>query len=672
MRISSDKLDQELENALREIREFFDVDGCALQHVFKQKGVFKITHASFSEGTTPPPVRVEIPLSYFPWTAKKVLDDRIASVVESMSALPPEAATDRQTWTQWGVKSALDIPVFLGTDVGYLISFGSTRRETTWHSEYIPRLRLLGEVFVSALERRRKEDEMRDMLEVERAMAALSVRLLNCPADDFEGEIRKRLLPSVACPGADESILVELSQDGTEIADMISQVADGISPFSGFSSIEEVPYRKEILNGDAVMIVTRIVDVLPEYKKQSESLAASGIKSFAILPLKVGGKAVGFNLLASHTAEQLHQEISPPRLQLLSDVLAGALFRKRMEGALRAKLQSSEYQKRQLENENIVLRSEAELLGEQKEIIGHSQALKEAISKACQVARTDSTVLLQGETGTGKELFAQLIHSQSRRRNRLMVRVNCAALSPTLIESELFGRERGAYTGAMTKQIGRFELADNSTLLLDEISELPLDLQAKLLRVLESGEFERLGSPRSIRVNVRVIAASNRDMEQVVREGKFREDLLYRLKVFPISIPPLRERAEDIPVLARAFLAEFSSKLRKNIRLIPRNTLDAMKQYHWPGNIRELRNVIEQGVIITEGEMLEAIIPQKHKATPAGNLTLQETEYERILEVLEGSGWRIKGKGGAAEALGLKPSTLYSKMEKLGISKIHS
>jgi transcriptional regulator with GAF, ATPase, and Fis domain len=325
--------------------------------------------------------------------------------------------------------------------------------------------------------------------------------------------------------------------------------------------------------------------------------------------------------------------------------------------------------KEQMEAENIYLRQETGRGFEQ--IIGDSSSLKKVLQKVTQVAATDSTVLITGETGTGKELIAQAIHNLSNRHNRLMVKVNCAALPAGLIESELFGREKGAYTGALAKQIGRFELADASTLFLDEITDLPLDLQAKLLRVLESGEFERLGSPKTIRVNVRLIAATNRDMAAEVRKGTFREDLYYRLKVFPIEVPPLRERIEDIPLLVQSFVNEFSEKMGKNVTRVSKKTMDALQRYHWPGNIRELRNVIEQAVIINSGGILQVNLPQ----TPAGasfkGQTLEETEYQHILEVLSKTGWRIKGQKGAAELLGLKPSTLYTKMNKLGIPNQH-
>jgi formate hydrogenlyase transcriptional activator len=299
--------------------------------------------------------------------------------------------------------------------------------------------------------------------------------------------------------------------------------------------------------------------------------------------------------------------------------------------------------------------------------VGQSHEIEKVLAKAQQVASTDSTVLIQGETGTGKELLARLIHNLSQRKVRPLVTVNAASLSPTLIESELFGREKGAYTGALTKQIGRFELADGSSLFLDEIGDLAPELQVKLLRVLQEGTFERLGSPKPIHANVRIIAATNRDLEEAVRQGTFREDLYYRLAVFPIHMPPLRERKDDISPLIKFFVNEFAEKMGKRIQHIPRKTIEALQRYSWPGNVRELRNVIERAVIVSTNDILNVELAQLKTGTMSRIITLKEAECAHIMEVLEKTGWRIKGLGGAAELLGLKPSTLYSPMSRLGI-----
>jgi transcriptional regulator with GAF, ATPase, and Fis domain len=343
--------------------------------------------------------------------------------------------------------------------------------------------------------------------------------------------------------------------------------------------------------------------------------------------------------------------------------------RKRAEEALRKAFSEIEQLKERLEKENICLREEIEVNHKHEEIIGQSDAIKRVLNQVEQVAMTDSTVLVLGETGTGKELLARAIHNLSSRQGRPMVKVNCAALPSTLIESELFGHEKGAFTGAVSRQVGRFELAHGSTIFLDEISEIPLDLQAKLLRVLQEGQFERVGGTTTIDSDVRVIAASNRDLTKDLQGGRFREDLYFRLNVFPISVPPLRDRRDDIPVLVWAFVKEFEKSMGKRIETVSRRSMDDVQRYPWPGNVRELRNVVERAMIMNKGPTLQLTPPQlvASKATPA--ITLEEMERRHILDVLERTGWRVSGKRGAALALGLKESTLRSRMQKLGIKR---
>ena len=314
------------------------------------------------------------------------------------------------------------------------------------------------------------------------------------------------------------------------------------------------------------------------------------------------------------------------------------------------------------------LRREVERLGPGI-IVGRSIAIQRVLEQARQVAATDSTVLLLGETGSGKELIATQIHEQSSRRGRAMVRINCAAIPGTLIESELFGREKGAFTGALARQIGRFELADHSSIFLDEIGDLPLDVQVKLLRVLEERQIERLGSPRAVTVNVRIIAATHRNLEQRIAENGFRQDLYYRLNVFPIELPPLRERTEDIPLLVWRFVDEFSRSFGKRIDAISRENMEALQRYPWPGNIRELRNVVERAMIVAVGHDLTIAIPAQVPSSLRSSVKLIDVEREHVLSVVETCGWRIRGVDGAADRLGLRPTTLETRMVKLGIKR---
>lgn len=303
-------------------------------------------------------------------------------------------------------------------------------------------------------------------------------------------------------------------------------------------------------------------------------------------------------------------------------------------------------------------------------IASGSPAIRQALVQVEQVAPTSSTVLLLGETGVGKERFARAVHELSDRRARDMVRVSCAAIPATLIESELFGRERGAYTGALTRQIGRFELASGSTLFLDEIGELSAEVQAKLLRALESRVIERLGSTQPLAVDVRIVAATHRHLEQAVAAATFREDLFYRLNVFPIQIPPLRERVEDIPTLAWRFVDEFATAIGKSIHSIANESMEQLTTYSWPGNIRELRNLIERAVILAKGPVLTVSVPSSpvDRQSPA-SLRMKDVEVAHLRRVLESTRWRVRGKDGAAERLGLKPSTLETRMARLGLTR---
>lgn len=357
------------------------------------------------------------------------------------------------------------------------------------------------------------------------------------------------------------------------------------------------------------------------------------------------------------------------------------------EDSLKQALDELRQLKDKLEEENVYLQQEIKL-AENTEIIGQSEALRRVLQMVEQVAPLDTTVLILGETGTGKELLARAIHNASQRRDHKLVKVNCATLPGELIESELFGHEKGAFTGATARRTGRFEIANGGTIVLDEVGELPLELQAKLLRVLQEGEFEPVGSSRTVRVDVRIVAATNRDLEEEVRHGTFRSDLYYRLSIFPITVPPLRERKNDIPLLVRHYVKEFSLKFGKEIEAISQETMAALKNYPWPGNIRELRNVVERAVIVTQGSRLHLLDslessrldsaaqaaaditgPQHSPIDADAGETLDQSQHNLILQTLKKTYWRIEGPYGAAAALNIHPSKLRSLMRRLGITR---
>ena len=387
---------------------------------------------------------------------------------------------------------------------------------------------------------------------------------------------------------------------------------------------------------------------------------------------KEKGKGEVSFVAGDETLVPVHLSLNPLEIEEVSAICIVAVDlteQKQAEKQLRTALSEIKTMKDQLEAENIYFRRENKIRHRLDHIIGQSDGLKYVLYRAEQVAPSNTTVLILGETGTGKELIAAAIHNMSPRKDRPLITVNCAALPANLMESELFGREKGAFTGADTRQVGRFEVAHGSTLCLDEIGELPLEVQAKLLRAVQHNEFERLGSSHTVKVDVRIVATTNRNLEEEVRKGRFRQDLYYRLNVFPITVPPLRQRKEDIPLMVQEFMERYSKKLGKQITSIQKETMKALQDYPWPGNVRELESIIERALILCPGPVLQLADKLEISSPPLSSAvrTLEETERNQILKTLSETRWRIEGKDGAAAILGLNPSTLRARMHKLGI-----
>ncbi|HYV05909.1 MAG TPA: sigma 54-interacting transcriptional regulator [Blastocatellia bacterium] len=441
----------------------------------------------------------------------------------------------------------------------------------------------------------------------------------------------------------------------------------GTAPFEegGLHPLEGTPAEVAMASRRTVLVTREDLENSPSPLVQR--ILADGVKSGCVAPLIARGQVLGALQLASRIENAFSKEDAELLTQIAGQIALS------VENAVAYREIST--LKARLQQENVYLQEEIRQQHNFEEIIGDSAALKKVLEQVETVASTDSTVLILGETGTGKELIARAIHNLSTRRDRSLVKLNCAAIPTGLLESELFGHEKGAFTGAIAQRVGRFELAHKGTLFLDEVGDIPTELQPKLLRVLQEQEFERLGSPRTLKVDVRLIAATNSDLERLVAERKFRNDLYYRLNVFPITIPALRERREDIPLLARWFAQKFATRIRKPIESISTRTLSALCDYHWPGNVRELENVIERAVIVSRGPDLEVTLPEfKPKAVTASvadvsndNLNLEVAEREHILKVLRDTNWMIGGSRGAAAKLGLNRSTLQSRMRKLGI-----
>jgi formate hydrogenlyase transcriptional activator len=524
---------------------------------------------------------------------------------------------------------------------------------------------------VDITERRRLEDAHRaaleEQLDFERFVAELSFQFINLPDGEVADAIRNGLGRMCRLIGADRGTFYRIDPESVFV-DPISWTAPGVPPLQADVPAKTVfPWAiQRVLAGEVIAFST-LADIPADIDRASYH--ATGTKSSLMVPLSVDAQVIGTLGFDTVLGERTWSPEVRHRLTVMGGVFLQVLARQRRDEAVRAAAREVQRLKDQLQVENVYLRrEERERLGLTR-VVGQSTAVQRVLNQIQQVALTDSTVLLLGETGTGKELFATQIHELSARHGRTMVRVNCAAIPPTLIESELFGREKGAFTGALARQEGRFELAHHSTIFLDEIGDLPPDVQVKLLRVLEERTIERLGSPRPIAVDTRIIAATHRNLEQRVAEGTFREDLYYRLNVFPIHVPPLRERVEDIPLLVWRFIEEFSKAFAKRIDSIDRDTLSGLQHYTWPGNIRELRNVVERAMIVSTSRRLTIAAPRSSAAAGRRSAKLADIEKEHIRGVLESTRWRIRGTGGAADRLGLKPTTLETRMAKLGLTR---
>jgi formate hydrogenlyase transcriptional activator len=427
----------------------------------------------------------------------------------------------------------------------------------------------------------------------------------------------------------------------------------------------ESPSCLAINTGKAALFREQDLKEMANSSPCAQDLLDRGVKSFCSLPLLAHKRTLG----ALNVGRRRDDGFMSEDVELLSQVAKQVAIA--VENALAYK-QIAQL-KDKLTEEKLYLEEEIQTDYNFEEIIGESRALKQVLKQVETVAPTDSTVLILGETGSGKELVARALHYLSNRRERTFVKLNCAAIPTGLLESELFGHEKGAFTGAIATKVGRFELADRGTLFLDEVGEIPLELQVKLLRVLQEQEFERLGGTRTIRTSVRVVAATNRDLAKMVEEQKFRSDLYYRLKVFPVTLPPLRERPDDIPLLIRHFAQKFAQRMKKRIETIPSEAMKALQNYSWPGNVRELENFVERAVILTHGSdlyvSLAELKPTPNHVENSAAVTLEQAEREHILRTLRESSWIIGGAAGAAAKLGMKRTTLQSKMQKLGIAR---
>jgi formate hydrogenlyase transcriptional activator len=614
--VGSEHLAETVKSALETLRHFFQADRCGLLTVSDDLSKANVDFASYGSGVRSISAELDIGVNY-PWATRQVVLNREPVAFSCRSDLPAEAAVDLVSFEAMGTKSLLVIPIEVGHRRLHLIMISSVRQECGWPAEFVPRLRLLGEMLVNTVERCRASDRARrQAVRVEAAVDA--------------AELGFSEWSSGTEPPYLDSRLHELLGIG------VDEMANGLALWYSRMDPESRPIVAEFRRR---LLACEIERAAVEYRYEHPQRGTIFLRHCS--RYVEGGPGQGVRLVSA-------VEDVTERRRALEDV---------------------QRLRERLERENTYLRQEAKVRLGPERIIGRGAAIRHTFALADHVASTDSTVLLLGETGSGKERFASYIHECSRRRDRPMVRVNCSAIPATLIESELFGREKGAFTGAFSKQVGRFELAHGSTLFLDEIGELPVEVQVKLLRVIEGHTIERLGNSKPIPVDVRIIAATHRDLAAAVRDGHFREGLYYRLNVFPITVPPLRERPDDIPLLIEAFVDELSATMGKRIEKVDPATVKALVAYAWPGNVRELRNLVERAMIMATEPVLRVFPPKTDLYANSSQTDLASFERAHILQVLNDTGWRIRGEYGAAARLGLKPSTLESRLKKLGLSR---
>jgi formate hydrogenlyase transcriptional activator len=667
LKISAEQVDSEIKMSIQRISEFLGLDRGSLAQLSTCGTHMVCTH----QWAAPHACLLSIPPASLPapWVSRQILLGRDVAF-SRVEDLPDEAKKDKEFFSSIGTKSHISLPLNVGGQVIGNMSLESVKNEMHWPDELTCRLKTVADIFAGAVKRKRRKLEFMERLRFETLLTDLSARFVSIDTSEIDREIESALEQIGVLFHGDRCAILEVNPDMKSVRVTHAWYGKGIDRVSGETNLAPLfpwSFDKHVADGQCISF-SSLAELPPEAEKDRRSFDSMGVRSSLAIPLFIGKDVRHLIVFQNMHKGRVWPHEYIPRLRLLGETFVNALIRKDTEEKMRLSCQEIRALKDRLQVEAEFLRSEIKLSKPHEEIIGQSESLSRVLALVEQVAPTESTVLICGETGTGKELIARAIHNLSPHREKLMVKVNCASLPSALVESELFGREKGAYTGALTRQIGRFELADGSTIFLDEIAEISLELQSKLLRVLQEGQFERLGSPKTIQVRVRVIAATNRNLEEEVIKGNFRNDLYYRLNVFPIVVPPLRERLDDIPMLVWTFVRDFCEKMGKQIQKIPKRDMEALQHYRWPGNIRELRNVIEHAVIVSKGDTLHVQLPENAREEISGVMTLEEVECQHIMDVLRSTGWRIKGEGGAAQILGLNPSTLYSRMQKLGIT----
>ena len=670
----SKEIDEALDDCLAKLGEYFDVQHVALGQISSSGELLPslrmwgdVAAIDFLAADPPGPEMV----AYFIRNGSLIWN-----CLEDLDELPQWREHCRQV-------GALNGSMWLHRDFGSHVEGMAMSGLTpkVWPQDTVDCLRVVGQVLFNAYYRRRAEAETEQLRRLELVMSDITANMVCIRKDSMDAEIDNALAQIGETTGSDLCVFLQSNDHNTSIYEVNHEWnvdAVGGPIFAGASLADDYPWLTRHLKKKKRVHLADPDDFALEAPAEAELFERTGIQLVVWEPFKATDGSCGYLGLGSVNRERQWPDGTFAQLSLLGNIISDAIAHQRAHFALEQAFNEIQALKDRLIVENETLRQEVDILYADDELIGKSHVFRAAIVQAEQVASTDSTVLLLGETGTGKGLLARRIHELSGRSQRPMVTVNCAALPSSLIESELFGHEKGAFTGAMTQKVGRFELADGGTIFLDEVGDLPTELQAKLLRVLQDQEFERLGSSTTRTVDVRVIAATNRNLDQLIEQGEFRADLYYRLGVFPIRAPALRDRRGDIPLLVWFFISELQHRLGREFDEVSAQAMDALTAYDWPGNVRELKNIVERAMILSQGSVLllgdwfssqhevKVVSFQPHER--AGE-TIEEVERAHIEKVLAACDWKIRGKGGAAEHLGLKRTTLQSRMKKLGIER---
>jgi transcriptional regulator with GAF, ATPase, and Fis domain len=675
-------VDLGIEEALSVAGVALDLDRASLWQYDRTHLSLEATHEWTAPGVQPGLRGRAYALPGTDYLARRFLQGETV-VIRSLDELPPEAAALKSQLGILGAHSFAIIPLMIVGELRGALAFSQVRHARDWPAELLPTLRLASEIFANALERQRSDHELRGQLAFERSYRQLSGRLSAVSAEGLEPAIADALQAIGDALDFARVALVTFGEGPDTLQQFQEWHADDITPFAAHLQelrLEDVRWpRAPVMAGELVLVSSN--ELPPDATYVSRFLEGGQLTLHAVAPLTVARRTIGAVILQAREEAGISRIELANRVRLLVELLGATLVRIQAEEERKRTLEELQRLKSAVEAERDFLRQEVKGEPGHRELLGQSAALRRALEAVDAVAATNAATLLLGESGVGKELFARAVHDRSRRANEPLVKVNCASIPKELFESEFFGHVRGSFTGALKDRAGRFELAHRGTLFLDEVGEIPLELQAKLLRVLQEGELERVGEDRTRRVDVRIVAATNRNLARDVANGSFRQDLYYRLSVFPIRIPPLRERREDIPLLAAHFLALSRRALgRAELEFTPEQ-LDALVSYDWPGNVRELQHVIDRAAILAgNGRRLVIELDVATAATPTAApdvvtppimtpSDLQELSRRSLLAALERSAGRIAGSGGAAELLGLRPSTFRDRMRALGIER---